>query len=200
MTIAITPATTQPLTLGEYLQYDDGTDTRYELVDGVLVEIGAESTENTAIATMLMFTFAALGIPPYRLAMKHLIQVKSTYASSRYPDLVVHSEASYRAIAGQLQACVRLTDPSPRLVVEVVSPGDETSKNYQRDYQQKPQEYAARGIPEFWIIDPSRQVVWVLTLQGETYQQQRFQGENRILSASFPGFNLTAEQVLQAAP
>jgi hypothetical protein len=32
------------MTLQEYLTYDDGTDNRYELVDGVLVEMGAEST------------------------------------------------------------------------------------------------------------------------------------------------------------
>jgi Uma2 family endonuclease len=186
------------LTLEEYLVYDDGTDTRYELVDGVLIEMGAESTDNTLIATMLMFAFAALGIPPYRLATKHLIEVHSRYASARYPDLVVHSEESYSAIAGQSKACVKLSHPSPSLVVEVVSAGHESSKSYQRDYQEKPREYAARGIPEFWIVDPSRQVVLVLTLQGDAYQQQRFQGKDSIISPGFPAFNLTAEQVLRA--
>lgn len=185
------------LTLEEYLVYDDGTNTRYELVDGVLSEMEAESTDNASIATMLMFAFAALRIPPYRLATKHLIEVHSRYASARYPDLVVHSEASYNAIAGQSEACVRLVHPSPSLVVEVVSAGDESSKNYLRDYQEKPQEYAARGILEFWIIDPSRQIVLVLKLQGDAYQQQRFQGKDNIVSPGFPTFNLTAEQVLQ---
>jgi Uma2 family endonuclease len=77
----MTISTTQRLTLQEYLVYDDGTDTRYELVDGVLVEMGAESAENTAIATRLMFTFATIGIPSYRLAMKHLIEVNFTYGT-----------------------------------------------------------------------------------------------------------------------
>ena len=39
----MTIATNQRLTLEEYLSYDDGTDTRHELVDGVLVAMGAES-------------------------------------------------------------------------------------------------------------------------------------------------------------
>ncbi|NJL23339.1 MAG: Uma2 family endonuclease, partial [Leptolyngbyaceae cyanobacterium SM1_3_5] len=34
---------TRKLTFEEYLAYDDGTDTRYELVDGVLVEMPTES-------------------------------------------------------------------------------------------------------------------------------------------------------------
>ena len=33
----------KPLTLEEYLSYDDGTDTRYELVDGRLTEIAPVS-------------------------------------------------------------------------------------------------------------------------------------------------------------
>lgn len=34
-------ATQKKMTLEEYLAYTDGTDHRYELVDGVLVEMGA---------------------------------------------------------------------------------------------------------------------------------------------------------------
>ena len=38
------------LSVEEFLAYDDGTETRYELVDGVLVDMGAESTINTLIS------------------------------------------------------------------------------------------------------------------------------------------------------
>jgi Uma2 family endonuclease len=41
------------MSLEEYLAYDDGTDTRYELVDGVLVEMGNESKLNVQIAMFL---------------------------------------------------------------------------------------------------------------------------------------------------
>ena len=54
----MTVATDLRMTLKEYLDYDDGTDTRYELVDGILVEMGAESPLNPAIAMFLVFAFA----------------------------------------------------------------------------------------------------------------------------------------------
>jgi hypothetical protein len=46
----MTPAKPRFRTIDEYLSYDDGTNTRYELVDEELIEIGAESPLNMAIA------------------------------------------------------------------------------------------------------------------------------------------------------
>lgn len=194
----MTLATDRRMTLKEYLTYDDGTEMQYELVDGVLVEMGNESTLNTRIATMLMFAFAALGISHYRLSTKDLIEVRGNAASSRYPDLVVHSDESFTAIEGRSEACIELTDPSPMLVVEVVSPGPESSKNYKRDYERKPIEYADRGIPEFWLIDPERSWVRVLILQGDTYQVFQYMGNESIVSPTFPSLKLTATQILTA--
>jgi Uma2 family endonuclease len=44
---------TRKLTLEEYLAYDDGTDTRYELVDGELMAMPPESDKNNLIAIYL---------------------------------------------------------------------------------------------------------------------------------------------------
>jgi Uma2 family endonuclease len=43
-------------TIEEFLNYDDGTDTRYELVRGELVEMPNESTLNTQMAVFLIIT------------------------------------------------------------------------------------------------------------------------------------------------
>jgi Uma2 family endonuclease len=53
------------------------------------------------------------------------------------------------------------------LVVEVVSPGEEARE---RDLETKRQEYARAGISEYWIVDPEKEVVTVLTLEGETFR------------------------------
>ncbi len=87
--------------------------------------------------------------------------------------------------------------PPPRLLAEVVSPGDEDSDNYQRDYVQKPQQYASIGVAEYWIIDPHRAWVMVGTLADGAYQYQAFQGDAVIQSPTFPGLKLTAAQVLR---
>lgn len=53
------------------------------------------------------------------------------------------------------------------LVIEVVSL---EKRDRDRDLVQKPLEYAAAGIPEYWIVDPKEQTVTVLALDGEQYR------------------------------
>jgi Uma2 family endonuclease len=194
----MTVATARRMSLEEYLTYDDGTDIRYELVDGVLVEIGVESTINTWIAMYLAFAFGALGVPPNRVGIKQKIQVKSKYVSARDPDLIIHSEDSALAIAGRKEACLKLPEPNPMIAIEVVSSGTESTENYQRDYVQKPSEYAARGIPEMWQVDPERKWVKVGKLVDGAYEFETFTGNMAIVSPSFPTLAVMAEQVLIA--
>lgn len=187
------------LTLEDYLNYDDGTDVRYELVDGVLVEMGAESTLNTRIAVFLLLAFARLGTQDEQLGIKQKIAVSRTFASAREPDLIVHSQESAVAINGASQAILRLEHPAPVLVIEVVSPGKPGELNYDLDYLHKRREYAERGIGEYWIVDPTRQVVWVLNLVKGAYQEQRFIEEEAIASPAFPELKMTAHQALKAS-
>ncbi len=194
----MTIAPIKRMSLEEYLTYDDGTDTGYELVDGVLVAMGAESTTNTWIASFLIVMFAGMGIPYYRIGVKQKIVVPSRFVTARDPDLIIHSDDSALTIKGRPEACLKLNEPNPLLVIEVVSPGEPGTENYDRDYARKPDEYAARGIPEGWLIDPVRQVVLVLTLVGGAYQKTTFTGNQVIVSRQFPGLTLTAEQVLKA--
>lgn len=185
------------MTLDEYLDYDDGTDTRYELVDGMLVEMGAENPINVTIAMFLVSYFLQLGVSYRLLAIGHQIGVSPTQATARQPDLIVHTEASKAAIIKD-QKLLRFGLPAPRVVVEVVSNSDTDPKSRDRDYKEKRAEYAARGIPEYWIIDPIAAVILVLTLNDGAYEEQRFVKTQRIISASFPELQLVADQVLTA--
>ncbi|MEM7065456.1 MAG: Uma2 family endonuclease [Cyanobacteria bacterium P01_B01_bin.77] len=83
--------------------------------------------------------------------------------------------------------------PPPVLVVEVVSPG---KVNRDRDYEEKRDQYEAREIPAYSLIDSEQQVVIVLTLKDGSYQDARFSGSDRSASTTFPDFALTTEQVL----
>jgi Uma2 family endonuclease len=186
------------MTLEEFLSYDDGTEIRSELVDGVLAPMGAESTINTLIAGFLFVTLCQLGLPIYRIGFKQWVAVPRGTATARDPDLIVHSDASFSAIEGRSEAILKLEDPHPMLVVEIVSPGQPGTANYDRDYVEKRREYAERGIPEYWLVDPQRQIVLVLTLQNGAYQEQGFQGKQLILSPALPSLHLTAEAMLRA--
>jgi Uma2 family endonuclease len=189
---------TQRMSLEAYLTYDDGTDTRYELVDGVLVEMGAESTINTWIAGFIIGLFIQLGIPTYRIGFKQKIQLSNIYASARDPDLIIHSDDSALAIEGKTESCLMLGEPNPAIVIEVVSPGIESNDNYQRDYVQKPREYAKRGIPEIWQIDPDRAWVNIGTLVDGAYEFATVRGDEPIVSPSFPALTVTAIEILKA--
>ena len=190
----MTVATDRRMTLAEYLDYDDGADVCYELVDGVLVEIGAENPINNVIASFLFSVFLGLGIPYYRLIIGH--QVGVAEASSRQPDFIVHTEDS---LAATLADRILLPmQPNPMLVVEVVSNSNSDKKSRERDYIDKRSEYAARGIPEYWIIDPVKEVVLILSLQDDRYVDRILMGDDKVVSPTFLGLNLTAMQVLSA--
>ena len=200
MTIATDgrPTTVQQrMTLEEYLDYDDGTDTRYELEDGILVDMSGEHPLNSCIATMLIFLFNDLGIARRLLAIGHQIEVRSTYVTCRQPDLVVHTPESDAAILSGLRV-LNLGTPAPLLVVEVASSTLTDATSRKRDYELKPREYADRGISEMWIVDPDRAWVQVGTLTDGAYQFETFTGEQTIKSPTFPALNLTAVQVLTA--
>jgi Uma2 family endonuclease len=191
-----TSAPQQRMTFEEYLDYEDGTDKRYELVDGVLVEMGAENPLNPQIAMMLVFTFADLGFPREHLVIGHQIRVSPTKASARQPDLIAHSPESDAAVTAE--KILPFDVAPPVLLVEVVSNSKKDKESRDRDYKEKRSEYAERGIPEYWIIDPDRAIVLVLTLVGQQYQEVSFTGNQPIVSLAFPGLKLTAEQVLSA--
>jgi Uma2 family endonuclease len=183
------------MSLAEYLDYDDGTDRRYELEDGLLIDMSGENPLNPCIAAMLLFLFSDLGIARILLTIGHQIEVRSSYATCRQPDLIVHTIESRTAILSG-DKVLRLGSPVPLLVVEVASSTLTDSKSRKRDYEHKPREYADRGISEMWIIDPDRLWVQVGTLTDGAYQFQIFKGDEPIVSPTFPELTLTAAIVL----
>lgn len=186
------PVTKRRMTLEEYLTYDDGTDARYELVNGELVEMPSESDVNNAIAILLILAFAQ-HVPGHWLRRGTEIVVSGSRATARVPDVMVLTEEAATALTGASRSIILLDMPSPQLVVEVVSPGLDNEK---RDYRHKRSEYAARKIPEYWILDPEQQRVTLLTLVEGLYEEAVFTGSERLLSPTFPTLQLTAEQVL----
>jgi len=192
MTLA-TASLSNLMTIEDYLNYDDGTDTRYELVNGELVKMPTESPLNCQIAKFLMFEFAK-HLPIILICHKDIqIIVSGRRAKVRLPDLVVLSAEGYAALAGQRSNTITQEMPAPVLVVEVVSPGQE---NRDRDYRYKRTEYAARGINEYWIIDPEmRQITICLWVEGQ-YEDKIYTGDMQISSTVVADFALTVEQVL----
>ncbi|XZN96521.1 MAG: Uma2 family endonuclease [Microcoleus sp.] len=190
-------AQSKKLTFDEYLNYSDNTDNRYELIDGELIALPPESEPNNFIANYLFFYLASSGLVPLRLIKIHNCEVqvavlRSGDAANRYPDLIILEPEHIPLTANRLTITFDMLPP--RLVVEVVSPGRVGSD---RDYERKRAQYAARGIAEYWVIDPIEQVVTVLRLlDGQYVEVGVFRDGEAIVSPMFPQLSLTVQQIL----
>ena len=189
--------TSTHLTFREYLEYDDGTDNRYELVDGELVEVPPESGENYWIAQWLRDELVQF--VDRRLVKTQGCELQVTgNPQNRFPDLTILLPEHFELTRKRLT--ITLDMRPPLFVAEIVSPyRSQNEENYQRDYVDKVQQYQERGIPEYWIIDPTEEKVTVLLLVDGTYQANEFTGNQQIVSRTFPELKLTAAQVLLAS-
>jgi Uma2 family endonuclease len=179
-------------TLDEYLAFNDGEETCYEFVDGELVEMPPETKRNNLIALYLLSEFLKL-VPIQWICHKDTeIVVVGNPTRVRIPDLMILGEELVAAL-GAKRATITQEMPAPMLAVEVVSPG---KTNEDRDYRYKRSEYAARGIAEYWIIDPDRAKLTVLTLVDGFYEEAVFEGNDPIVSTIFPQLELSLAQVL----
>ncbi|NJN56271.1 MAG: Uma2 family endonuclease [Leptolyngbyaceae cyanobacterium SL_5_9] len=189
----MTTTTNCHMTLEEYLNYDDGTDTRYELVNGELIEVPSESDLNNLIAIYLLAELLRF-FPVQLLRRGTEIVVTGYQTTTRIPDLMVLTEELASALAGTQRSIIMPSMPPPVLVVEIVSPG---TVNEERDYRYKRSEYAARGIAEYWIVDPQQVKVTILTLVAGLYEEAVFSDDSCLISYAVPNLELTAAQVLQ---
>ena len=178
----------QKLTFEEYLNYDDGTDNRYELEDGELIIVNPATFRHALIVRFLTNCFEEqinrLGQPWITLSGTG---VRTSVNRSRIPDLCVidREEISDLDVSAVMESAI--------IAVEIVSPESRT-----RDYRYKVSEYSVVGIPEYWIVDPTEQKIVILNLVEGLYEQVEYRGNDRIVSQIFPELALTVERVLQA--
>lgn len=174
----------------EYASYDDGTEKRYELVDGVLVAMNPPTFRHMLIAK---FIEKQLDSEIQRLKQNWLCfreaGIRTGWRKSRLTDVYVVTHDQVNDFLDVSAIC----QTAPLLAVEVVSPD-----SVKRDYRYKRAEYAALEIPEYWIVDPIEQRVTVLLFNEGLYDEAVFAGGQRIESSTFSELSLTVEQVLAA--
>jgi len=184
--------TATKFTVSDYLAIEEIYEGQREFVDGEIIQIPPESNLSAMISVFLLVSLARF-VP---LAWLRHKDVEIVVASRvRMPDLLVLGEELATVLLASGRSTITEDMPAPLLAIEVVSPGKE---NEDRDYRFKRSEYAARGIPEYWIVDPTKKKVVVLTLVDGLYESIDYTGSDPVLSALFPELDLTVEQVLQA--
>ncbi|MBD2461014.1 Uma2 family endonuclease [Oscillatoria sp. FACHB-1407] len=190
--------TTTRLTFEEYLTYSDGTDTRYELVQGELVPMSLGEGQHGAIAEFLNDVFRAeiKRLGREWTSKQMTVGIRSPrggrWDTSRIPDVMVISLEQWRNLRTR-EAVIELNEPAPFLVVEVVI---ETTKTV--DYRAKRLEYNVREIPEYVVVDPLSSKITVFNSIEGLYEATEFLGGDRVQLQTFPELSLTVEQVLEA--
>lgn len=183
----------------EYLDDDQlHPEGNYRLLStGEVIEVSSEDDGNLWLANLVIAAILkAEGISFIKLIRNgnKELQVAPVGDSwvNRKPDILVMRPEHL----GEARQAIKFGAIAPRFVAEIVSPGGESSENYLRDYQWKRQQYQAWQIPEYWIVDPHRQQVTVLTLVEADYQEKVYRDQSEIVSTVFPALKLTVEALL----
>jgi Uma2 family endonuclease len=204
MTIASDrPIQQKPLSFEAFLaQYGD--DGRYELIDGALFDLeptGPHEEVAAKIGQWLNFEIVQQRLN-YFIPHRCLIKPLSVWTGFR-PDVIVLDRAELTKEPLWSTEPVITLGGTVKFVAEVVS------SNWQNDYARKFEDYALLGIPEYWIADhaalggeifigrPKQASLTICTLGADgRYQKQILWGNQAIVSPTFPGLTLTAEEIL----
>ena len=172
----------------DYLALD--TNRLVELVDGKLQVLPMPSMLHQLIVEFLHDALKTF-VRKHRLGQVFFapLPVRIRKDTLREPDVIFASRE-------------RLGQPEDKrldgadLVMEVVSPDD---GSHERDYEKKRADYAARKIPEYWIVDPQTERIIVLVLKGKQYRVHgEFAPEQQATSVLLDGFSVDVAEVFAA--
>jgi Uma2 family endonuclease len=201
------------VTFDEFIAwYPENSQQRYELHDGVIVEMAPPTGDHEEVVGFLALEISAeikkLKLPYFipKTAFIKPLEGQSAYS----PDVLILNRTNLvNEPLWKKESTISQAASIP-LVVEVVS------TNWRDDYLKKVADYEAVGIPEYWIIDyaalggkrfignPKQPTIWIYSLVEGEYQVRQFRGSDAcsgkvsIISPTFPELNLTVEQIFQA--
>ncbi len=197
----------QPVTFDEFIAwYPENSDTRYELRNGVIVEMPKPRGKHSDVGGFLsgsLFVEISQSQLPYFIPKECVIRSEDT-ESGYEPDVIVLNRQTIDADPRWAKESVITKGQSAVLAIEVVS------TNWRDDYHKKFADYEALGIAEYWIVDylglggrryigsPKQPTLSVYKLVEGEYEEQQFRGNDRIVSPTFSNLTLTAEQVFAA--
>ena len=206
MTIAIDqPIQQKLLSFDEFLAHYSGNN-RYELIDGEVFDLeptGLHEEIAAFITTKICVQIDKTSLPWFVL-QRGLLRPSNMGMTAFRPDVAVVNRDELTEELLWFDQSILTLGSSIKFVAEVVS------SNWQNDYARKVEDYAALGIPEYWIADyaalggtrhigkPKQPTLSVCALVNGEYEIQQFRGNQTIVSLTFPDLKLTAEKVLRA--
>jgi Uma2 family endonuclease len=171
----------------QYLLLSNQTNRLLEYTDGYIEVLPMPTDKHQVISRLLFFALFAFVQRFGGTVFYAPLRVQVRTGKFREPDLLVllDEDDPRRQNAFWLGA---------DLVVEIVSPD-----NPERDTEEKPLDYAATGIPEYWIVNPLTATITVLVLESESYTEHGvFHRGDQATSKLLEGFSVSVDEVLDA--
>jgi Uma2 family endonuclease len=184
------------LTFESFLAWDDGSDRAFELIKGVAVPLSEPNARHEDVVDGLCRLIADhcqdqnLDYIARQNKQVRLKSLPGSPESSRKADIVLFDKTEWAKMRRSSASAAAYV--APPLVIEVVS------TNWGDDYRIKLNEYEILGILEYWIVDyaPKQPTVTVNRLIDGEYQARQFQGEDAIVSPTFPPIQITIGDIL----
>lgn len=174
------------MTLDEFLRWDDGTDTRWQLIDGVTVAMAPPAVPHGRLAARLGGRIdAALASRPPCFVQSEAGIVRPDRDNTFYvADLAVSCSPDE---PGQ-----QIT-PNPLLIIEILSP-----TTMAEDLQEKIPDYMRiPSVQEVVAIDSLRMFAQVIRRHAEHWITEIVQGQDATLTLASIGLNLTMADLYQ---
>jgi len=195
-----------PLSFDEFMDwYPENSGHRYELRRGTVIEMPKPRGKHSEIAGFVIkrlnSAIDAAGVP-YFIPRECIVKISED--TGYEPDVVVLNRLSLKNEARWESSSVIERGETAALVVEVVS------TNWRDDYLTKLGDYEALGIQEYWIVDylgiggrryigsPKQPTLTICTLVDDEYELKQFRENDRIVSTTFPVFEVTVSEVFNA--
>lgn len=143
----------------QYLWLTDETNRLIEFTDGYIEVLPMPTDFHQTVLMFLYECFVAFLRPKGGKVLVAALRVRTRAGQFREPDLLLLLDAK------DVRRENRFWHGAD-LVLEVVSP-----EKPERDWVTKRVDYAEAGIPEYWIVDPQKQSVTILTLRDGAYAE-----------------------------
>ncbi|WP_414752175.1 Uma2 family endonuclease [Anabaena sp. CCY 9910] len=203
----MTQALTKQVIFDEFIDWlPENSEGRYELHDGVIVEMPKPSGKHSNVTGFLIeelflniIQIGKRGI--WTIPRESIVKPKGE--SGYEPDIIILDQEALSKEPRWERESIIENPASVKLIVEVVS------TNWRDDYYKKRADYEEMGIPEYWIVDyaglggrafignPKQPTISVNYLIEGEYQVSQFRQGERIQSPTFPELDLTADQIFR---
>lgn len=172
-------------TYKDYLQLPE--DKRYELIEGEFFTVPSPSTGHQSISQNL-FRILDAYIRDRGLGKLYYapLDVVLSEENVLQPDLLFVSKQRFNIITD------KNIQGAPDLVIEILS-----SATADKDRGLKQKLYAKFGVREYWLVDPDKETIEVLTLTEEGFESVRVYQKGEVVESSLlKGISLAVAEIM----